>query len=333
MKKLILLLFIPLLLLVTSCELLWDEPLQGDFYYVVLGLDYTNDASTGYYGNDLEGTINDAKELFQTFTLLSEATERNSYGYLMMQEGNSLLGTSTFTINGETISNYPSVANVTAVLENLAEVTKQEDLIIFTYSGHGYEDTGDLALAITTYGNPTTSDALPPDALLALMDAIPGKKLLILDSCYSGQYIENSTTSTSTVYDTTIEEYYKKYFGGNSYNLSELYVISASAKDNVSWELFSTEIENDHHHGVFTYALLEGLGLVHTYNSDNSTDISLKEGLPPATKARQITVDSLYGYIKEHQVRETESTLFKPSLYYQHPMTNGGALDMILFTY
>ncbi|MDD3903746.1 MAG: caspase family protein [Sphaerochaeta sp.] len=327
MKKLILLLFIPLLLLVTSCELLWDEPLQGDFYYVVLGLDYTNDASTGDNGNDLEGTIHDAKELFQTFTLLSEATERNSYGYLMMQEGNSLLGTSTFTINGETISNYPSVANVTAVLKNLAEVTKQEDLIIFTYSGHGYEDTGDLALAITTYGNPTTSDALPPDALLALMDAIPGKKLLLIDSCYSGNFVKESTSSTSTVYDSTISDYFGKYFAEAIYEPPNLFAMSASANTDSYEGIFNTI---DHNHGIFTYALLEALGWNHLHGTDLSTETL---STPPAGKNGRISVDGLYRYIKENQGLPYKLSLSTFPSNIQHPMTNGGALDMILFTY
>ena len=321
MKNLILLLFIPSLLL-ASCELFWDEPRQGDVYYIVVGLDYKNDAAR----KDLQGTLNDAKELFQTFTLLSEATERTSYGYLMMQEGESLSGTGTFTINGVNISNYPSVANITKVLQNLAHVTKEEDLIIFTYSGHGYVTTGDLALATTT-GNTTTSDALPPAELLALMNAIPGKKLLLIDSCYSGNFVKESTSSTSTVHDAAIDDYFAKYFAENEYVRPNLFAISASA-DTDSYEGSFDDI--DHTHGIFTYTLLAALGWDHLHGTELST-VTLSS--PPAVINGKLSIDGIYQYIKHHQSLPYTFSLTTAFYNIQHPMTNGGALDMVLFTY
>ncbi|WP_320130740.1 caspase family protein [uncultured Sphaerochaeta sp.] len=317
MKKHLVLLLLLSLLLLTSCELFTEEPAKGKVNYVVIGLDYKNDNSSS---DDLKGTLNDAKEMSTTLDALITKTDRpKGTAYLMIQEGSDIATSDPL---------YPSITNVETKLAELKDSAADNDLTIFFYSGHGEENTGKLVLA-TTDGLLHGEDRMAPLTLLSLMNDIPGKKLLLLDSCYSGQFVGESASSESTVYSDY--DFYAKYFSDESYGLSNLYVLSASANNTVSWELFPDDTTNDHHHGVFTYALLEGLGLVHTYGTTDDSSVTLLSFSPtiPAAKDSAVTVDSLYAYVIDNQTLSSNSY----SYYHQHPMTNGGAMDMVLFNY
>jgi len=79
-------------------------------------------------------------------------------------------------------------------------------------------------------------------------------------------------------------------------------------------------------HGVFTSALLEGLG----WDQETST---ITTGDPPAAKDGLLSVDSLYKYIKKHQDYPVRWSIFTMDKPIQHPMVTGGAMDMLLFRY
>lgn len=325
MKKLLLLSLLLSLLLLTGCELFLDEPSKGNINYVVVGLDYENDTyanGTYYVANNLEGTLNDAKEMSSALdSLITKTGRTGGKTFLMLQEG---------TLHDATTINdvlYPSVDHVTSKLTDIATTATENDLTIFYYSGHGEEDTGRLVLATTT-GIINDEDWMEPLVLLNCINGIKGKKLIILDSCYSGQFVEESDSSLSMVYSDY--DYYAKYFSDASYELSDMYVLSASANNNLSYEINDDNVTNNHHHGEFSYALLKGLGLVHTYGNDGvSVEISFQSGNPPAASRSVITVDSLYTYILDNQTIQSNKLYF----YHQHPMTNGGAMDMVLFNF
>ncbi|NBK25697.1 MAG: hypothetical protein EOM68_27225 [Spirochaetia bacterium] len=323
LPKLILLLLIPTLVF-SSCELFWEKPIEGDVYAIMVALDYQNSDE-----NNLRGTIPDAEELFLALTSVTAKAARQFHGYKFLQEGTNIYSSSTsHDIGGTSIPDYPSITNIEKAIAQLATITKDEDLILFTYSGHGGVD-GSIALAPKISGD--TTYTYLTTTLLTHLSAVKGKKLIILDSCYSGFPIPESPSSLSLVYENSINDWFNQYWSSADYSIPDIFLLTAAA-DTKSWE---TSI-SDHSHGDFTLALLKGLGWPDdphpTLAANASTNLaSLTK--PPARKGSVLTVDSLYTYIKEHQTNPIRSTLFWPRTNVQHPMTNGGAMDMVLFRF
>ncbi|AEV30798.1 Caspase domain-containing protein [Sphaerochaeta pleomorpha str. Grapes] len=328
-KRYILLLLLPLLLF-TSCEFFTDEPSKGNVHVVSVGLNYH-----GTNANYLQGTLNDARELQEVLKKVSSNIERNGTFSLLIQDGGVLISEETYYKRAQ--YDYDSISDVdlptkSKIIEILSELkdVNDNDLTIFTYSGHG-DDEGALIVA------PPRADGSIFDGssniyddcrftvkeLLDAMEKIPGKKLLLIDSCYSGQHVAESSTSLSTVYSDY--NFYAKFFSDESYDLSNLYVLSASANNTKSYEDYFDEA--DHNHGYFTYALLDALGWPRSHNTDLSSVII--DGIPPAARNSVVTVDSLYAYVLKHQLISSN----KLYLSHQHPMTNGGAMDMVLFNF
>lgn len=312
MKKILMILTLLSLLLIISCELSMEDPKAGDVHYINVGIDYKNNGVTNIDVTDnLNGTVNDAKELFDALGAVIGKSKRKADGFLMVQEGNSPANFSD--------PDYPSLTNVKKYLEELEATDK--DLTIFTYSGHGIKETGHLVLAYTG----SKYETLDPATLLSWMDAIPGKKLVILDSCFSGMAVEGSPSSTNTVLNNSISKFFETYHSSGKYEKPDLYVLSASAHTD-SYEMdFDPLGDKPHYHGIFTYALLEGLGWNHANNSPDNA------GSPPAATGGNITVDSLFKYVKKNQAIPSRMKLLSNWTHYQHPLTTGGPLDLILF--
>jgi hypothetical protein len=158
---------------------------------------------------------------------------------------------------------------------------------------------------------------------------VKGRRLIILDSCYSGIPIPESASSLSLVYENSINDWFNQYWSSEDYTTPDIFLLTAAA-DTKSWEINVA----DHKHGDFTLTLLQALGwpVPHPTISANPTTVDAVS-LPRALKGSVLTVDSLYAYIKDHQTYPIRSTLFWPRTNVQHPMTNGGAMDMILFRF
>ncbi len=333
MRKLIPLL-LSIVLILASCELFTDEPVAGDVYVVSIGIDYKNNVDSKnnlYETDDLDGTIPDAKELFHTIRELSERAGQQWQGYLLLQEGSAFDSTTLNKYEGEGVGkiNYASAAHLWQTLETLENQATPNDLTILTYSGHGIEGTGELVLAHTDsdgYTPITNEMMVTPNELLSAVGAIKGRKLIILDSCVSGVFVPESETSLSTVLDSGIDDWYAKYWEETTYNLPDLYVLTASALTDSYEDPDST----DHSHGVFTITLLEALGWSHPHGADISTG---EPSTPPALRGSVLTVDSIYTYIKHNQDLPIRWNILKPAQEYQHPLVSGGAMDMVLFRF
>ncbi|NBK21250.1 MAG: caspase family protein [Spirochaetia bacterium] len=320
MKIFLLLLLTSSLLFITSCELFTDEPTKGDVYYINVGIDYENNSDV----NTLQGTVNDAEELHIALGSVIAKANRTGNGYRMIQAGPGYVGDETYNINSTPISNYPTKSNIESILTNLKAITHAEDLIIFTYSGHGYEYSGDLLLAKP--GILASAESLNPATLLSWMAAIPGKKLVILDSCFSGMFVEESPSSTNTVLNNSIAAFFETYHSADTYGKPDLFVLTASAHTDSYEREFDSDV--NHNHGFFSYALLEALGWDHPHSATLSS-VTIDD--PPAAKGGRITVDGLFKYIKKHQAIPSRLNLFTNWTEYQHPMTTGGPLDLVLF--
>ncbi|WP_320123240.1 caspase family protein [uncultured Sphaerochaeta sp.] len=332
MRRVFLLLPI-LLLLMASCELYYEEPVQrGTVRIVSIGITYENEPEEVADPEDedkdqlrdLPGTVFDARELSKAFRqqVLNAGWDSEDIEVtLLLQEGTDH--------TQETFDDdlgYASRDHLENTLATIAGVATEDDLTIITYSGHGIEETGELLMAHTqTTGTVDISENSPimvtPEWLHTRIKPIKGKKLLILDSCYSGLFIPESASSLSWVYDKGIDDWYGKYFSDEEYQIPSLVVLTASA-DSDSYE----KKFDDHSHGVFTSALLEALGW-------NHTTLSIADGAPPSARNGLLSVDSLYKYIKKHQVYPVRWSIFTMDKPIQHPMVTGGAMDMLLFRY
>jgi hypothetical protein len=183
-------------LLLFSCELFIEEPQAGKVYAILVALDYsdTNEQAT------LGGTIPDAQELnlaLKAVTTKSKAIDY--YGYLFLQDA-SPPGTVTIG-NTEPVNSLPNSANLHQAINNLKVVATPNDLIIFTYSGHGSEE-GELVLA--------TNEVYATSNLLDALQEVPGRKIMILDTCYSGVSIPETGASHSTLINNNNSKWYKK---------------------------------------------------------------------------------------------------------------------------
>lgn len=317
MKKILLLLTLLSFFMLTSCELFMEEPIQGKVYYVTVGIDYKNNGTAiANVKNDLDGTIHDAQELYDALEIIIGKAKRESTGYTMIQEGDQPEESSDSEF-------YLSKTKIETQLTTIKNSANENDLTIFTYSGHGIEETGHLVLAYSTTGYETLS----PDELLSWMAAIPGKKLVILDSCFSGMFVDKSPSSTNTIFNNSITKFFETYHSSDKYGKPDLYVLTASAHTDSYEAKFGTGA-NAHVHGIFTYALLEALGWNHTSDTAPLEGVS---SYPPAAKNGRITVDGLFRYIKKNQAISTKLALFSNWGEFQHPLTTGGPLDLVLF--
>ncbi|MDT4763306.1 caspase family protein [Sphaerochaeta sp. PS] len=314
MKKLLIFLAMTLFLF-SSCELFMEEPLmKGKIYTVIIGLDYENSSH-----DNLSGTLNDAKELIETFAAVAERDGREYHNYPMIQEEGSVPSVSSFP------SNYPSKSNVEYNLAAIKALSTEDDLTILTYSGHGVELSGELVFGTT---DPDSDTYMDVTELLSLMGEIKGKKLIILDSCFSGMAVQSSPSSTSTILDNSIAKFFATYYSAETYRKPDLFVLSASAHTDSYEDSFPSTV--DHNHGYFSYALLQALGWDHPHAVDLTT---VTPGYPPAAKGGRITVDGLYQYILNHQGIDSRFKIFNYTGFHQHPLTTGGALDLVLFSF
>lgn len=333
MRKLIPLL-LSLLLLLSSCELFYDEAELGDVYVISIGIDYKNEPNdsneTGILPN-LRGTVPDAKELFTVLKDITLRTGRNWHGYLLLQEGTDHSADTFSTFDPDT-GIYASKTHLFTVLTSIKSQAQPEDLVIITYSGHGIDENGDMVMAHTTSTGGVAIEPLriSPSLLIdQYLVPIQAKKLLILDSCVSGVFVPESQSSLSTVLDNSIDDWYAKYWEESTYGLPNLFVMTASALTD-SYEIDVDSSSNVHVHGVFSTALLKALGWDHPHDADIG---AIVPSVPPAIIGSDLTVDSLYAYIKKHQSLPVRWNIFKPSRNYQHPLVSGGALDMVLFRF
>ncbi len=326
MKRGILLLLSAILIL-SSCELFYDEPGLGDVYVVSIGIDYQNNSAV----NDLYGTVTDAKELFRAIKKIADKTQQDWKGYLLLQEGDAYDPTTLYLYEGEGIdkTNYASRDNLFVTLTAIKNQATEQDLTILTYSGHGVDQTGEMVMAHTdTDGHASSieSQLVKHQDLLASMAEIPGRKLIILDSCFSGVFVPESTSSLSTVLSHGMDDWYAKFWEESTYNIPDLYVLTASALA----DSYERSIEQGHKHGVFSFALLQALGWEHPHDEDIAT---VEPMAPPSSTGSILSVDSLYTYIKSHQELPLTWSILRPSQEYQHPLVFGGAMDMVLFRF
>lgn len=282
-----------------GCELMSDPPEEGKTHHLAIALSYdgTNIREEDY----LDGTLPDAIELEKAFDALFQGEEHTST--LMLQDGSDDLNDPLL----------PTKTHVIEQIESLSDTMNEQDILIISYSGHGMED-GSLVLYPPRNDGSifSPSSSMYTDVLLTVaelydaLDSAKGNVLLLMDSCYSGNFVQESETSYSLIErDTYVQEIYDQYFTEGSYT-RPVFVLAATTYDNTAGETSS--------HGYFTQALLEGMG----WDEENQ---KLRD------VGQTISADYLYQYVYYHQDIKLSGVY---SWDYQHPTITGGPLDLIL---
>ena len=152
-------------------------------------------------------------------------------------------------------TNLDADAILTAVSDAFADAG-EDDISLFYYSGHGTEG-GELVGADLAW--------LGPARLRACMDQIPGRKVLVVDACYSGALIQDEasaprlrsiSTGFAGAFLSAFTARTRSAFGG----APRYYVLTAARADQASEERAITSGATQRVMGCFTYGLCLGCG-------------------------------------------------------------------------
>ena len=356
MKKLellILIFIISFTAILTSCELFMSEP-EGRIIMISIGLDYkylsnSSDSSkskTSY--NGLNGTLNDVRRAGAAMQALSEESGKDFYWIPLFQHDNVYddVKSSSIKDNFASIENFENV--ITYLNDNSSESTEpliitdpkdfslneyladyeddgtkahdielnSNDILIIYYSGHGVTSNGDLYMMSNSS---STAVDYSLDSFKSSIEDLKSKTLVVLDSCYSGNLIEESDTTIRTrgpeieitTYSQSLEFLFDTTFDDNNNNL---FVLAATSKNYESRE------SSVYNYGYFTKAFLNAVGW--TWEVEDITSLGDLESDIPSLNSGEISLDDIYSYTKD--------TDHSNSDYF--PMMSGGRLDLVLFT-
>lgn len=324
-----------------SCELNIKSK-KGSINLVCVALDYRNTNVSVLYG-----TLNDAKEIEKAFRLNSIKANKKFTSYKFFQEG---FANDKNTVEDE---NYPSVLNILNTLDRISLNSNENDITIFYFSGHGLKEDGSILVGTTDYRegktlldlNKINKDYLiKPIQIKEKLSKIKGNKLIIVDSCFSGFFYDDSSDTLDTVNKANLNEnLFEKFFSQSNTIDQSMFVLCATEYNNYSHE--PSNLLNSHTHGYFSAKLLEGMGwcygdkgvitnktVTNVVDPIDNVQGILAEGFPPASNnLNTLSVDNLYTYIKKHQ--NIPLVKIKEKRVHQHPKVNSGRKDLILFQY
>ena len=164
-----------------------------------------------------------------------------------------------------------------------------QDVTLFFYAGHGMNmRDAQKNGALVGVDNSLVTGA----TLRTWLDAIPGRKIVILDSCYSGNVIGRSSVSPASQLASSLLEPFTYRSRSGELAASEYYVITAAHSTQQSWEFTTKKC------GVFTYCL--GLGCGYDYDSHTActrTADTDHDGVITLHEAYQHTLSSVAQYL------------------------------------
>jgi len=170
------------------------------------------------------------------------------------------------------------------ILRALSEISKeatQRDLVLLTFAGHGVNDLQNrfylLPHEVETADLVTT--AIRYSELTDLLGDLPGKVLVMLDACHSGNFARQGLATRNVQ---VVDEFVRELTS------SEVGVVVMAASTGRQPSVESAEWG----HGAFTKAVLDALKGKGDYNRDNviaikELDLAVTEGVKVLTKGQQ----------------------------------------------
>ena len=227
MKKILMLILS--ILMLTGCELITPEhPSPRSIYLVSVALNYE---STGI--NTLKCTLNDQKAICDEFQYIADECDYPLTSVVITQNGRNY----SVRLNGdalktETFSSATTIKeDVLSWLHELAAGLDRNDLLVFHYSGHGVDGTGELVLNKKDYSKDNTRNNLVMVTSEDLYEAVKdtdGIKFFVLDSCYSGVYADALTPVNPS-------SPFREFFTLDNPN-ENIFVLTGASSDEKSWE-------------------------------------------------------------------------------------------------
>jgi WD40 repeat protein len=152
-------------------------------------------------------------------------------------------------VNGGAAADAPTAANIVDALGILGRAEPTDTVAVFL-SGHGFNDGPNYRFVSTDAafadGVLKPSSIVPWYAIEEAVDSAKGRRLLFIDTCHSaGAYNQRL---------------------GNAAYYANILAYSSARWDQLSWE------DGDFHHGLFTYALVEGMAGAADLNHDGRVD-------------------------------------------------------------
>lgn len=195
----------------------------------------------------------------------------------------SLLGTMSATPYKVTKKLNASASTIKSSISKAFSGAQSTDVSLFYYSGHGVSTSGSLV------GNDYST--LSFSELRSALDRIPGDKIVILDSCYSGNAINKGSESEVTEAD--MEAYVNaamEAFSNDEIEKSgelasgRYYVMTACRKDQTS---LSVSSNSGKYVGLFTYCFEQACG----WDELNSSRLSMSAD---SNGDKKITLNEAY---------------------------------------
>ena len=227
MKKILMLILS--ILMLTGCELITPEhPSPRSIYLVSVALNYE---STGI--NTLKCTLNDQKAICDEFQYIADECGYPLTSVVITQNGRNY----TVRLNGdaiktETFSEATMIKeDVLSWLHELAAGLDRNDLLVFHYSGHGLDGTGELVLNKKDYSKDNTRNNLVMVTSEDLNQAVKdtdGIKFFVLDSCYSGVYADALTPVNPS---SPFRDFFTLYSPNEN-----IFVLTGASSEEQSWE-------------------------------------------------------------------------------------------------
>lgn len=145
---------------------------------VLVAVEHVPDFYVGFeYGPDLRGTKNDIHDMADTLRKRRFDT--------------SLAEDATWN-------------DVTDRIQRVAEQADEESTTVIQYAGHGTRGEGRLVL--NKDGTDDRKEYVAPKALINVVDRVPGKKVLIIDECYAGNFKDEDIPNDMTVLASSAED-------------------------------------------------------------------------------------------------------------------------------
>ena len=186
-----------------------------------------------------------------------------------------------------------SADGIVSAIRSAFSAATANDVSLFYFSGHGQNAVG------TSYHGAlvgTGTTYLTVAKLKSTLDQIPGKKIVIIDSCHSGQMIGRSAGESAPVSKSELNAFNSKVVAAfsaqtrsaNNLANSGYYVITAAHSTEESVNMgYDADADGiiDKHFGLFTYMLTQGSGWNMATNrvrslsadSDSNGEITLHE--------------------------------------------------------
>ena len=299
MKKSVLLI-ISVISLLCSCSLAIEDKGKQDIYFF--------SCAANYYGtiNALDGPINDQNFLYDQIRFLCMESGKKMNAVLVTQgtvddEYQNTSGdiyrtvyTSDSGENTEPIEDTSFIDLFTQELEHFLTLPDSDDILIFQYSGHGYEDSGDFCLPDGDFTLKRLSQ------MLGMNDCF---QFIILDSCFSG----NAAGYPSVLDRQSFSDSIKSLFSEENVKTQKTFILTGSQMDESS---YSWDQPDGIWLGLLTRNLLDVLGF------------DFESVSPALPQMSVITVNTIIEYCMTQDYHN-----------WQHPQNSYTFSDFILFEF